>query len=557
MSNYTIFGSTTGGGATLSTVLKNISNTTLPNDEQLLVVEDDGIVAPVPISTYGKTLLNSISLAQLKADLDGSPTAVSVNDSGTGEVNITVDGDTNLRLQVKNTETNLYNELKIHNGAVNGGLKMNSTTLETKSNNGKVLVEGVVNGVELKKAGNMILNGTSDNLTLHKPSNGDAKMTIGGNVDFVTNIIGTGHDIGASGFNWDNVYSNTNNSNNYTIIDGGFISMVGTQILRFLNGTGYNLTNTYLFQLASGKKTRFSQNGLLSNFLEIDTASNNIHIGETGHTTKLNTCDILPLQDSTYDIGTTDIRYDNLFIDQGNVGGIAISSDRTLKNSIETSDLGLSFINELTPVKYKYNNKKRIHYGLIAQELREVLGSDNISMWGIEKQSQKQFIQYMELICPVIKAVQELDKKFEDNLNIKQVVLEGVEKLKTQPQKPQQEDEFSNIKNLLKSMAKPEIKQEEKPVVLENENYEQQLESLNIKHKILNEKHNSLLGQVEELKQVLQSKPEEEEEEVESDNGNSVLDIIQKRLYELEKRCTKNENKLKKLTTIINKLAKQ
>jgi len=563
--------------STTSAVGERLSNIQDENvtAESVLLLQTNNNTDVVPVSTYGKTLLNSISLAQLKADLDGSPTAVSVNDSGTGEINMTIDGDANLRLQVKNTETNLYNELKLHNGAVNGGLKMNSTTLETKSNSGKVLVEGVINGVELKKAGNMILNGTSDNLTLHKPSNGDTKMTIGGNVDFATNIIGTGHNIGASGFNWDNVYSNTNNSNNYKIQDAGTISIGGANpvtLFRFLRGPTANLSNDItLYQLPADDISRFCENGSVYNMLEFDTITNNINIGETAHATILNTCNILPIDDLTYDIGSSLKRYDNLYIDQGQVGGVAISSDKTLKNSIETSDLGLSFINKLNPVKYKYNNKKRIHYGLISQELREVLDTDNISMWGVDKQTNKEFIQYMELICPTIKALQQLDKKVEDNLSVKEVVLEAVEKLQSQTSQtsqPQQEDQFSNIKNLLKSMNKEEPVLEAKGSIecdcscnidrinILNERLSSNYKDLSNNYNDMSEKYSNILAQVEELKTIIETKHEVEEVEEESDNGGSVLDIIQQRLFEIERKQTKMDNKLKRITTIVNKIVK-
>ena len=118
------------------------------------------------------------------------------------------------------------------------------------------------------------------------------------------------------------------------------------------------------------------------------------------------------------------------------VGGVAVSSDIRVKTSIENSDLGLDFINMLRPVKYKMVNgyKKqfdedgnlienlpgtRWHYGLIAQELKEVLDSYNLdsAMWTIEDFEQDpdslQAISYTEIISPLIKAVQQISDTLE------------------------------------------------------------------------------------------------------------------------------------------------
>ena len=620
MSNYTIFGSTTGGGAITSTLLKNISNTTLPNDEQLLVVEDDSVVSSVPISSYGKTLLNSISLAQLKADLDGSPTAVSVNDNGTGEVNITVDGDSNLRLQVKDAETNVYNELRLHNGAVNASLKMNSSTLEAKSNNGKVLVEGV-NGVELKKNGVNVLVSSGANLQLYKPSDGSLKMTIGGNIDFGTNIIGTGFDIGASGFPWNNVYSNTNNSTNYTIADGGSISIGSTQIFKFLEGTSSGLANHYLYQLPANKVARFTELNATTNFLEFDTIANDINIGVPLNTQAINTTSVslqatntgyvtlqtanpqsgyvefyrpnntrsmyigfaapdtgagglnldmnfialewgdlrikggdtyaenlLPSDDDTYALGSSSKRFTELNATNGTIQ----TSDIRQKTAISRLHNGLELINSLKPVSFKWKeNGVRTHLGLIAQDVEQT-DLRNTAVFIHDKTSDRMGLRYTELISPIIKAVQELDAKF-NKLGSEGIIIKEVYK------DEKQENDFSNIKNLLKSMKQPQ-----ESVV--DEEYKQKLESIEIKNKIisekyddLHEKHNNLLEQVEQLKSVIEEKPEPEaeDEEPESDSGNSVLDIIQQRLFELEKKQTKLDNKVKRISTIVNKLVKQ
>jgi len=115
----------------------------------------------------------------------------------------------------------------------------------------------------------------------------------------------------------------------------------------------------------------------------------------------------------------------NMFINTSTI----VSSDRDAKNTITPSNLGLSFINSLNPVSYKYNvggitytpNEdgshtetpvagNRVHYGLIAQEVKEALDEAGVEDFGgwVNKEDNTQALRYEEFIAPLIKAVQEL-----------------------------------------------------------------------------------------------------------------------------------------------------
>jgi len=92
-----------------------------------------------------------------------------------------------------------------------------------------------------------------------------------------------------------------------------------------------------------------------------------------------------------------------------------------LKKDVENSDLGLDFINNLRAVKYKNIDGKRNHYGIIAQELKELLDQLDIDFGGFqdhnldEKEPLDTYtIGYGELIAPLIQAVQELSKQVEE-----------------------------------------------------------------------------------------------------------------------------------------------
>lgn len=59
----------------------------------------------------------------------------------------------------------------------------------------------------------------------------------------------------------------------------------------------------------------------------------------------------------------------------------------------------------------------REHYGLITQEVRQALGTDNVAMWALadkDDPDSSQFLIYQELMGPMIKAIQELSAKVED-----------------------------------------------------------------------------------------------------------------------------------------------
>jgi len=98
--------------------------------------------------------------------------------------------------------------------------------------------------------------------------------------------------------------------------------------------------------------------------------------------------------------------------------GTINTSDERFKKDIEDSDLGLSFINSVRPVKYKFKSDKRgskSKYGIIAQEVIEVLKTiDKEDFAGIETgDPDKLGADYIQFVAPLIKAVQELTAKVE------------------------------------------------------------------------------------------------------------------------------------------------
>jgi hypothetical protein len=114
-----------------------------------------------------------------------------------------------------------------------------------------------------------------------------------------------------------------------------------------------------------------------------------------------------------------------------------VDSDVRIKKEIVDNTLGLSFINNLKPRKYKklhpadwdetiredrYKNgfrdefdDKKMWDGLIAQEVKEAIDKSGVTFSGWEIDSKgKQGVQYSSLVVPLIKAVQELSQQIED-----------------------------------------------------------------------------------------------------------------------------------------------
>jgi hypothetical protein len=133
------------------------------------------------------------------------------------------------------------------------------------------------------------------------------------------------------------------------------------------------------------------------------------------------------------DLGTPNYmyRFDKIYarnhIDTG--------SDRRLKHQIEKSDLGLEFITKLKPVKYKYKDEtqvdpetgkeftlkhNRVHYGLIAQDVADVLDGKDFSGYvdpsmDDETNSDNNMLslRYSEFVSPMIMSIKQLNNKIE------------------------------------------------------------------------------------------------------------------------------------------------
>jgi hypothetical protein len=125
----------------------------------------------------------------------------------------------------------------------------------------------------------------------------------------------------------------------------------------------------------------------------------------------------IPYIDNTYDLGKSDRRWQDIYATNGTIQ----TSDRNLKRDIIDLPLGLDFLNQLRTVSYKFVDTETVthtrrHFGLIAQEVENLLSEEEIStndfaalVKNVDEETGevRYAMRYTELIPLCIKAIQE------------------------------------------------------------------------------------------------------------------------------------------------------
>ena len=123
--------------------------------------------------------------------------------------------------------------------------------------------------------------------------------------------------------------------------------------------------------------------------------------------------------DGDHNLGLSNRRWDNVYATNGTIQ----TSDRNEKENIVATDLGLDFVNKLSPVSFKRKGKTRTHYGFIAQDIEQILtdiGKTTTQFAPLiksdisEAQDGSEYrygLRYEQLLAPVVKAIQELAVK--------------------------------------------------------------------------------------------------------------------------------------------------
>jgi hypothetical protein len=139
-----------------------------------------------------------------------------------------------------------------------------------------------------------------------------------------------------------------------------------------------------------------------NNYLNIGTNTSGVSFGAS----------ITPGSDNTYSCGASGSRWSLVWAASGTIQ----TSDVSAKSNIVDELLGLAFINALHPVIYDWNGADgEGHHGFVAQEIEATLGETPFG--GLHKPggpSKYYGLDYAQLLAPVVKSIQELDKKVEE-----------------------------------------------------------------------------------------------------------------------------------------------
>lgn len=105
------------------------------------------------------------------------------------------------------------------------------------------------------------------------------------------------------------------------------------------------------------------------------------------------------------------------FRGSGNTVFLEVTSDINLKQDIVNESYGLSFINNLRPVQYRLKAKpEKVYHGFIAQEVEPLITTRDDVLAQTHDNGVKG-IDYLSLVAPMVKAIQELTR---ENALIKQ-----------------------------------------------------------------------------------------------------------------------------------------
>lgn len=141
----------------------------------------------------------------------------------------------------------------------------------------------------------------------------------------------------------------------------------------------------------------------------------------------------MPTADNSYTLGYSGYRWKQIYAAAGSIS----TSDRNAKKDItELDNQSYDFVMGLKPSRYRFieNDSNRIHYGLIAQDVEELLGNLGIATSDfagfvkspkvqVDESTRKETVidgeyeyglRYEEFIAPIIKVLQMQDKKIKN-----------------------------------------------------------------------------------------------------------------------------------------------
>lgn len=433
---------------------------------QVIINNCSGFVSfPVNATYYGLNVLASGVANLTTTNINGSTPATSnVSVTSQADHRIVTGTATNDVLHCNQTLTWDDIQLSLFNSsALNIGRGNNASSAVTNLAVGHQALNSITSGANNIAIGYHSLNNvttTSNNVSVGASQtsgtstsqsvivgssatcNNDNCVIIGYNSKGSNSGVTIGSGSGRSAGNYNHIIGR-NSFNNAGVSSAGYNCILGP------NCATANMTGNYnnIVGATSGTGITSGSNNCIigtSAGNNITTHSNNTFVGyNSGSTgTAYSNCSILGANINVLS-GNDQVQLGDSATTTYAYGAVQDRSDRRDKNFIQDTDLGLDFINELHPVKFRWNyredyktniidengntiitdlpldgskTRNRYHYGLIAQEVENTMNKLNIDFGGLQHHSikggeDKYTIGYNELIAPMIKAVQQLSER--------------------------------------------------------------------------------------------------------------------------------------------------
>ncbi len=319
----------------------------------------------------------------------------------------------------------------ISGGTINGSnitvTNLNADNITTGSLNGNQIENNAISSNKIQS--NAVTNDKIDSVEFNKVT------AVSINADTIS-----GGTIDASYFTGSAGFTSLTASN--LGITGAIVATSSGTFGSFIRSGSYISADSYL----QGTQVRDEDSSSL-----IDFASSFIDIKPNGSskfrsTTAQNTSydDLRPSPDNTFDLGASFARWDDVYATNSSIQ----TSDITLKENIVNTDLGIDFINDLTPIEFTWKDDGvRTHLGFSAQDIKEKLithksSDQNMAMYTqasyetqyeenedgelveVETPVEQYGLRTVELIPVLTKAVQELSTQVSD-LTARIETLEG------------------------------------------------------------------------------------------------------------------------------------
>lgn len=350
------------------------------------------------------------------------------------------------------------------------------------------------------------------------------------------------------------------------------VNIIPTDANRMLGSTSFSFNTLYvdgILNPSASVPLKLGCNGLTTMYV----SSTNVKIGTNIGTERLvvdgnikfsTAGNLLPIHNVSQ-IGTSNTdRFLSGYFGTVYGNGVALTSDRRLKDNIKPISNGLSTVMKMRPVEYNMKGRVRLHTGFLADEMKNLYNNEDWAVFVEDTDEQKtQSLQYTEVVAVTVKAIQEINDRLdsielqEAPSNRPQLVRQGAVLPPTGLNAIGVESEISSLRNKIHEIEDKldgESKSDKSDLInslIDKNNY---LETKLSSHE---SKIDELTTKLSEYESKIKNKTsvESKNEIAESDaDGSCMIESLQERLYKAEQLAVKQQKMITKLTNAVNKI---